>query len=451
MTHSQPETIRTLYGLLRLEARRNVGMLAFLPLAGLTLWVANSGLPELVWLWNETSYALQASVIILAPIAAGIAAWSAGRDKRRKMDDLLATMPTSRPLQSLVSCFGTLSWTAAAYLAAVALLSGLTAWYATWGAPAPEPILIGLLVTMLSGAIGFASGSWMPSRFTAPIVSVALFVGQVFVADWRNEKVQIFSPSRLGDQTDVFYELHPTLTLQYATWALGLTSVALVLIVLRSHRTPSLWLSLVLAGAVTIGGASALLAGAETAPSRITAPYEPVCDEAGFTVCVHPAYEPLLLETTRMIRSIVAPVAGLPGVPARAEQRSMNDQRYRDPDADPEELTFELVNTAYHQPGFHVLARDAAWRLVGSPDDQMEARAQSVVADWLMYQAGVALREETGSGNFLVWGWTHPVEGSDEQRVLERFIALPPDERRAWLEENWVDLRAGKLTLEDLP
>lgn len=35
--------------------------------------------------------------------------------------------------------------------------------------------------------------------------------------------------------------------------------------------------------------------------------------------------------------------------------------------------------------------------------------------------------------------------------TAERFAALSPKEREAWLEENYAELRAGKLKLEDLP
>jgi hypothetical protein len=33
----------------------------------------------------------------------------------------------------------------------------------------------------------------------------------------------------------------------------------------------------------------------------------------------------------------------------------------------------------------------------------------------------------------------------------EQFAALPENEQRVWLEANWDALRAGELTLEDLP
>jgi len=39
----------------------------------------------------------------------------------------------------------------------------------------------------------------------------------------------------------------------------------------------------------------------------------------------------------------------------------------------------------------------------------------------------------------------------DVNASAERFSMLPAQEQRAWLEANWDALRAGELTLEDLP
>jgi hypothetical protein len=46
-----------------------------------------------------------------------------------------------------------------------------------------------------------------------------------------------------------------------------------------------------------------------------------------------------------------------------------------------------------------------------------------------------------------------PVEAlkADIDAAIDRFAALSPEEQRGWLEANWEALRAGELTLEDLP
>lgn len=37
------------------------------------------------------------------------------------------------------------------------------------------------------------------------------------------------------------------------------------------------------------------------------------------------------------------------------------------------------------------------------------------------------------------------------QHKLDTFMALPPDEKAAWLEGNWDQLSSGELTLDDMP
>jgi hypothetical protein len=40
---------------------------------------------------------------------------------------------------------------------------------------------------------------------------------------------------------------------------------------------------------------------------------------------------------------------------------------------------------------------------------------------------------------------------ADVDAAIARFMAMPHDERTAWLSENWNALVSGHLTLEDLP
>jgi hypothetical protein len=73
---------------------------------------------------------------------------------------------------------------------------------------------------------------------------------------------------------------------------------------------------------------------------------------------------------------------------------------------------------------------------------------QLVVAGWLLWQTcpyesviSEPFHNATGGG-FI---------SPKVEDAIERFDALNPAERSKWLEENYTDLRAGKLTLRDLP
>ena len=193
-------------------------------------------------------------------------------------------------------------------------------------------------------------------------------------------------------------------------------------------------------------------------------PYEPVCEEGGIEVCVHPAYETALPETARAMNDLAEPLVGIPGAPTRAEQRP-SEARLR---ADGT-LVYSLygafyrsnVNGGYtfrdYMEGEIVLALAAGQSgyVEGNPYKSGFCRtagdapgeAQRMMAGWLIYRAGDY--DSAGSMAF-----TEAVNGQlcpKSAAVIERFDALAPAERRAWLEANFADLRSGKLTLEDMP
>jgi hypothetical protein len=87
--------------------------------------------------------------------------------------------------------------------------------------------------------------------------------------------------------------------------------------------------------------------------------------------------------------------------------------------------------------------------------------AQVALALWLVRQAGdLPTGARLSMDDLTVEKWLMSQTGipsdaqGSEQRIAaaaERFAALTPAKQRAWLEENYSALRAGELTLEDLP
>jgi hypothetical protein len=73
--------------------------------------------------------------------------------------------------------------------------------------------------------------------------------------------------------------------------------------------------------------------------------------------------------------------------------------------------------------------------------------AQEVIRGWLLEQAGVpsAICQQGGGGGECT--------GVSQRYVpdIERFAALEPSVRDAWLHDNYASLIHGELALEDLP
>lgn len=62
--------------------------------------------------------------------------------------------------------------------------------------------------------------------------------------------------------------------------------------------------------------------------------------------------------------------------------------------------------------------------------------------------SAVALKVRRSGGRSTQFGFT---ACANHKQVVERFAALDPAKCRAWLEENYAELRASELALGDLP
>ena len=162
---------------LRIEIRRSVVLWA-VPLL-LALFYFDSfrtaaGFPPV---WTVRSSVITSHMVAdFGPFAAGLAAWVASREGRRKIDDLLAT--TVRPAWARqASALGaTLFWLLLTFLAGVAAIYIDTARQATWGGPPLWPVAVGVVEVVTFAVIGFTAGALFPGRFTAPLAAIGTFL-----------------------------------------------------------------------------------------------------------------------------------------------------------------------------------------------------------------------------------------------------------------------------------
>lgn len=445
--------------LLRLETRRSVG--AWLVLAiPVALWLMFSqGLLKVAPLWFETSLIARNSLTLLGPLVAGAAAWMAGRDKRRGLGDLLATTAYPPAARLLTAWLGTTLWGVLGYLVPGVVVVALSASRATWGGPFIGPMLVGLVAIPTCAALGFALGYHLPNHLTAPLGAVALFFGQIIVGELR--AWYAFLSPLVSLSKSVWSGVLPHMDPYQLGFLLGLGGLALGSVALRAQpgrpaRFACLALALVTIASMALlwrdaprrGGQSLSLDPRYRALQLNPIPYTPVCAEATVPVCVHPAYQPYLNDTTATINQLLAPVLGLPGVPTRAEQGYVS---MLGPRAEPT-LWFDI----YPQSGYPKLAFLVANQLIRERALSPAAFAancpaanpsschfaQFVIGRWLLRQAGLP-----DAGTFSMSS-----DGTDSMRgAVDRFAALDPALQRAWLEAHFADLRVGKVRLEDMP
>ena len=438
--------------LFRIETRRSLGLWLLAPmliLAAYLAWVHTG--PDLlsdrifrpetylaVRIWPEVNLSIRNTVFLLGPLAAGLAAMVAGRNRRPQVQELLITTPRPPATRDLALFAGTTIWPCAAYVVTALGVGLLTAQRSSWGGPDLLLLLVGLSGVLATGAIGYAAGSTFPSRFTAPVVAVGVFVGQALPEGV--DTIRYLSPVQWG-RAEVFYGVQQDLSLRQSLWLLSLTAAALAAVVYHGRRTVFTRAALIAAVAVTLATAAPLLLTdrATVLATRPAIQYEPVCDESGtLPVCVHPAYGPLLPEVAVLVRRLAEPLVGIRGGPVRAEQRSIRDRGLQTDGT----LAFNLYDTRLLGMGREAesvvesLVVDRGAMVARHGDNWDYTDMQRVLIAWLLTESGAPVS---------------PPEDAELAAATERFTALDNEVRRGWLAEHYTAIRVGELSLRDLP
>jgi hypothetical protein len=190
--------------------------------------------------------------------------------------------------------------------------------------------------------------------------------------------------------------------------------------------------------------------------------YTPRCSGTAIAVCVHPAYAAFLPAVTAAVGPELTEVAGLPGAPARLSQVAevyrqepgngistraessgpsafaLPDQLPGQPGATSAEFTADLAQTLGLQ-----LVSD----VILSGGDRAPSQAElAVIGGSVRFPSIVEDRDLAP----LV-GHLRPAPGSPAGRAARRFAALTPAARHDWLAHHLAALRAGQISLAELP
>jgi hypothetical protein len=212
-------------------------------------------------------------------------------------------------------------------------------------------------------------------------------------------------------------------------------------------------------------------------------PYTPVCSSAGsfpaggFQVCVHPAYRGYLPQVSSVLDAAVTELTGLPGAPTRAVEVSQA--------ALPSAL-FEGNGNGLATNGVYQFTMENAIAL--QPDESMlrDGFQQDIVHAVIIGSAGKSAATQTDGGGTTgveqnngtlaqqavvdgllqaLGSAPYPIIGVDNgpgaqqfhQQQAEvttaaaKFAALPAATRHAWLVANLAALKAGTITLAQVP
>ena len=494
--------------LLRIELRRSP-VLWMLPLLAVLFWLsayrtAMSNPP----FWTIRAAPLQANAMLaFAPLLAGVCAWAGSRDGRRGLVDLVGVTAVPRWAAQLATWAAATIWAEALYLAGVAVVDGVTAHQGAWGGPLWWPVAVGVAMIAASCALGFAAGLLLASRFTAPLAALVVFLalaGGAFAIQDNVRYAQIWPLSVQGPfpagSYGIFYPYLPDLAIAQVMFLAGLTAAALGAIGLPA-AAGSRWLrgaaaAVTVAGLATAGTAVGLAGTARVTAHGIVIPalhdaasdrpvrYTPVCSRSGIPVCLQPAYRAYLPEVTAALGPVLSQLAGLPGAPVRVTQvavTSVQSEREngigfggpvisgRPPvlylplsgmslpgegnvsaaqfTSDLRQLSGpQIVNDLVGLPsgaavGTGVTSIDAVMGARHATQVAV-ARALDQIMDLTQISAGSAARSGAGSV---------PPLARQEAAASRRFSALPAAVRHAWLVTHLTALRAGRITLSEIP
>jgi hypothetical protein len=504
--------------LLRLELRRNA-MLWMLPVAAALFWFTTyrktMAMPPL---WNLRAPAMQSGALVafVLPVA-GSAAWMGSREGRCHTTELVAITARPRWARQLATWAATTGWALAGYLGCVAVLYGVTAQQASWGGPLWWPAAVGAVSLPALSALGFAAGTLVPSRFTAPLVAVAAFFALALSTQlirgsqsyWQISPL-VTGPWDTGPDAGVgtFYHYLPDLSIAQVMFLAGLTGAVLGVVALpagpgrRWLRRPA---AAVTAAGLLAAGTAVALAGtgrmdphgmiaipalhdaANDRPIRFT----PVCSHTAIPVCLNPAYASYLPAVATALAPVLNEIAGLPGAPARISQGAATYQQEagnfvsvglagppisgRPPVFRlllPDQVPGPTMTTSALAAGVRSSAGPAIVASVtgGGP---RASQAQQAVMAALRMAAGLPAGNREPKPLPLVrceapttscqaspparaaGGISQPpleaMPRSPAYAAARRLAALPAPARHAWLVQHLAAVRAGRITLEQLP
>jgi hypothetical protein len=466
----------SLWRLLWLELRRNAMPWMFPLLAALFVFDPFRTAMDYPPLWD-----LRASVVVnkLLPdfvaFVAGVAAWMGSRDSRRHTADLVTATARPRWTAQLITWTATAIWAVILYLCGVAVIFGATATQATWGHPLWWPVAVGCAELAVICALGFAVGVLFPSRFTAPLAALGAFF--LSLEGFNNAVGQssvyaLLSPTTSVPPQDVgvFYHYLPDVAVAQLMFLLGLTAVVLGALGLAQAADGGLWLrraaavlgvvglaatgtAIGLVGTAHQGGAGEVIPALHDAANDRLIAFTPVCGSAGrVPVCVHPAYRSYLDDVTAAFRPVLSELTGLPGAPARITEVG-----------DPA-LSMPTGRFGGSPPVFYY-SMPTLGPAFGQTTSRFTQNLQNLfVAAFIAGPQGFAGKGGTPAQQVVQlvllkaigsqWGPLGPGHGPPSPAMTAatgRFAALSPAARHAWLAAHLAALRAGHITLAQLP
>lgn len=321
--------------ILRLELRRSAALWAGVAIAvfGAALLYLVVGTEATGWggRWMLLGLWQREYLFVFWPLALGVGAWHAGRERRCRTAELISTTARSHPRRVLPS-------------AAAMALSGVTGYTVMYGAGAaqvaatgsylpPQAVAVaavGVLWLVAGSWLGMALGALVPSRLVAPAVTVAGAVLPMVSAGGRAHPdglpkiAHLLTPAPFGFWGD-FVTVSGRVSLAHAGWLVGLAGTGLLLVLATTRTARAVAALPAVAGAAV--ALSLLPPGRQAMPQPDPAATALVCTtDSAAKVCVTRVHARMLVDLRQPAREALATLAvKLPDAPVSVEE-SVDDR-----------------------------------------------------------------------------------------------------------------------------
>lgn len=376
--------------------------------------VAPGALTHNLRLWGELPSAIGYTVVLLGPVAAGVVAWEAARERVEGTAEVLAPMPTDSAARLGARALAAVLILGIAYLASSLVIAG---WYLVAGARGPVgwgPVALGAVGLLTWAAFGALAGSVWPWRWTPAAVVIGVYFGQAFLsAYWPG-----LMPFEDGGSALVPYSTRLA-AMRGFLWVLVAVALGCVTAALhrRRQRRPvrRAVAVAVLAAALCLPVGSAVASHKPPTPQVVPT----ACAGAEPKVCVDPTFEPIVGPLALAMKRAFAPLTDA-GVAPRLILHGLV------PSIGATSMTMPLysindridVDVLAHDAAQNWIVRSACW------DDNTDISVPEGVLRWTL---GAAAADVDLGGP----------RAAQVQRSLER---LQVQARTAWLRRHWDDM-----------
>ncbi|MER6144790.1 hypothetical protein ABT174_32955 [Streptomyces sparsogenes] len=407
------------------ELRRGVGLPAGATTLAVLLFAMYTKADDWLTDWADTTDMLRVTGLLLgAPLAAAVACWQGGRERRRGTEELLATVARPPLRQSLLAAAPAVVWPVVGYLLTAVVCLAWTWKYA--GGDGPHVSLIVADATAIGSlaVLGFVVGRVVPWRLAPPVVALVIYGVEPFVGN-QESGVAWLSPAKehISSWDRPVWWFGPV----SMVWTAGLAAAALLAYAARRRAR-----ALALAPLAAAATAAALLAQTGDGlwrPDPASAAL--VCDEGTPRVCATRVHSRMLPDASRALAGLTAKLRGIPNAPTRIVEAPV-DSRARRTDAAVSDWTYYFRRNEIVEP--EMFAANAALGATaphcrGVPDADRYSDLNEAVAEWL---APMPRPKNVPAGQ------TEP----GFTRNLKRLKAMPDRERTRWLGDYFAATRS---------